>query len=175
MQTIQNDLFLGIDPGISGAWALIDSNKLICEAGLWHDRYDLIIELNKISKQIKSACLEKVHSMPRQGVSSTFTFGKATGYWVGLLESFAIPYVEVTPQKWQKAVLDACPTKQLKNPNETGKELSKRLKANRKMLKDYIASFVKRAFPDSREYLKLKKNYGIADAICMAEYVRTLS
>jgi len=47
-------------------------------------------------------CLEKVHSMPGQGVASTFAFGKGYGYICGVLEAFGIPYQEIPPQKWKR-------------------------------------------------------------------------
>ena len=46
--------------------------------------------------------IEKVHSMPKQGVVSTFTFGKNYGQWLGILASNGVPYKEVTPQTWMK-------------------------------------------------------------------------
>ncbi len=46
--------------------------------------------------------LEKVHSMPQQGVKSTFNFGTSFGYIKGVLEAFGIPYQEVPPQAWKK-------------------------------------------------------------------------
>jgi len=51
------------------------------------------------------AVLERVHSMPAQGVSSTFKLGANYGYWRGVLQGLRIPFREVTPQKWQRAVL----------------------------------------------------------------------
>lgn len=47
-------------------------------------------------------CLEKVHSMPGQGVAGTFAFGKGYGYICGVLEAFGIPYQEIPPQKWKR-------------------------------------------------------------------------
>lgn len=47
-------------------------------------------------------CLEQVHSMPKQGVASTFKFGVGFGYIKGVLEAFRIPYQEIPPQRWKK-------------------------------------------------------------------------
>lgn len=47
-------------------------------------------------------CLEQVHAMPKQGVTSTFNFGVSFGYIKGVLEAYGIAYQEVTPQKWKK-------------------------------------------------------------------------
>lgn len=46
--------------------------------------------------------LEKVHSMPGQGVSSSFKFGQNYGWITGVLDSLGIPYKEETPGQWMK-------------------------------------------------------------------------
>jgi Holliday junction resolvasome RuvABC endonuclease subunit len=48
--------------------------------------------------------MEKVSSSPQMGVVSAFSFGKSQGFLIGLLTAMKIPYHEVTPQKWQKAM-----------------------------------------------------------------------
>jgi Holliday junction resolvasome RuvABC endonuclease subunit len=50
------------------------------------------------------AVIEKVSSSPQMGVVSAFSFGKSQGFLLGLLTAYKIPYHEVTPQKWQKAM-----------------------------------------------------------------------
>jgi len=50
------------------------------------------------------ATIEQVHSMPKQGVASSFKFGRSYGFLLGLLTGLKIPYTMVTPQKWQKAL-----------------------------------------------------------------------
>jgi hypothetical protein len=47
--------------------------------------------------------------MPRQGVASTFTFGRGTGIVVGVLEALGIGYLEVAPRTWQGKVLKGTP------------------------------------------------------------------
>lgn len=46
--------------------------------------------------------LEKVASMPGQGVSSMFTFGHAAGLVEGVVAGAGIPLTLVTPQQWKK-------------------------------------------------------------------------
>lgn len=48
--------------------------------------------------------LEKVHSMPGQGVSSTFKFGQNYGWIKGMLDAIGIPYLEQPPTQWTKAM-----------------------------------------------------------------------
>ena len=48
--------------------------------------------------------LEKAQAMPKQGVSSVFTYGDHFGQLQGILISLGIPYQLVTPQAWQKTM-----------------------------------------------------------------------
>lgn len=48
------------------------------------------------------AVVERVHSMPRQGVASTFKFGQAYGTVLGAFGALRVPIVSVTPQRWKK-------------------------------------------------------------------------
>lgn len=52
--------------------------------------------------QILIAYVEQVHSMPGQGVSSTFNFGHATGVVEGVIQGLYIPMSLVTPNSWKK-------------------------------------------------------------------------
>lgn len=104
--------FIGIDPGKSGAIAIIDSSGEIVIVKDWPgdeiQTARFIRDMLNIleSDNIKvSAALEKVSAMPKQGVRSMFTFGCNYGIWKGILASFQIPFQEVTPQKWQKGVV----------------------------------------------------------------------
>ncbi len=53
--------------------------------------------------------IEKVHSMPAQGVASSFKFGVGYGQLMGLCAALSIPYTLVTPQAWKKQVLAGTP------------------------------------------------------------------
>ncbi len=91
---------IGIDPGASGGIAIIADG--IAEA--WkipeteRDLYDILAGLPTESR----AYLEKVHAMPKQGVTSVFSFGRTYGFLRGCLISLQIPFEDVTPQRWQK-------------------------------------------------------------------------
>jgi hypothetical protein len=159
--------FLGIDPGgSSGAWAIIDGNEFIVAAGTFSN-----VAFLKGYKVIK-ACIEQVHAMPGQGVTSMFSFGQNYGTWLGALEALGIPYIMCTPGKWQKEIMDVHPTKEGRSPKESLQEERARLTRNRTMLKGAVVEFAKRYFKGADEYLKLKKNYGIADALCMALFAK---
>lgn len=50
-------------------------------------------------------CIEKVHAMPKQGVTSMFTFGMGYGIWLGIIATLKIPVHLIAPQTWKKAML----------------------------------------------------------------------
>jgi crossover junction endodeoxyribonuclease RuvC len=104
---------LGIDPGQKGGIALVNYAGAIIQHFKFVNRTE-----HEIGEFVRQSCadnwpiraaVEKVHSMPKQGVSSSFKFGMGYGFVRGLLVAHQIPFVEVTPQAWQKAL--GCLTK----------------------------------------------------------------
>ena len=107
-------IVVGIDPGLSGAVAVLDvSNKLLAI----HDMPTTLVKsrksekrqlseamLARILRQVKPehAYLEFVSAMPGQGVSSMFNFGMGYGAIKGILSALEIPFSTVTPVKWQR-------------------------------------------------------------------------
>jgi len=96
--------FIGIDPGASGAVAiqhtgLMHTMKL---TGTEADVSEFIDRWARLGDCF--AFLESVHSMPKQGVSSSFKFGASFGFLKGLLVGLKVPFELVTPQRWQKAM-----------------------------------------------------------------------
>jgi len=167
---MDDQLFLGVDPGISGAWAIINRNAQIVLYGSYAERAML-----SAYPKVNFAVIEKVGAMPGQGVVSMFTFGEANGIMLGWLEALHIPYGYVTPQKWQKEILDFLPTRIMKTGVEDHKASVDRRAANRKLMKGAIVNYVIRHYPETSDVLKLKKNEGRADAICLALYARKLA
>ncbi len=105
---------LGIDPGWSGGAALLgDDGALVdCVSFSGKTESDIIDEIYMMGGLDRIVYIERVHSMPKQGVSSSFKFG-----WIyGLLRGLVIGssrVIDVTPQAWQKAL--GCLTKGDKN------------------------------------------------------------
>src|SRR4051812_430601 len=50
------------------------------------------------------AIVEAVHAMPKQGVTSVFTFGVGFGVVRGVLATLGVPATYITPQSWQRAM-----------------------------------------------------------------------
>lgn len=141
--------YLGIDPGKSGAMAVIfeiTGEKMIIPYG----EREYINLLRKLSGHEVKTCLEHVTAMPKQGVTSMFNFGVNFGYIRGLLEAYSIPYELVRPQKWKKEF------------SITGD-------------KNSSLDVCRRLFPDVslRRTDKCRKDDdGMAEALLMAEYAR---
>jgi len=102
--------FLAIDPGCSGALVVLDSSGEHIDHLLMP-----VIKIGKSSRVNAAAVsafvashepvhcfIEKVHSMPSQGVSSTFTFGHSAGVVEGVVAGIGVPITLVTPQAWKK-------------------------------------------------------------------------
>lgn len=118
-------LILGIDPGASGgvAWWQHDV-KMDCAKmpETERDVYELLESLVNAERvsyggAVVKAYIESVHSMPGQGVASSFKFGRNYGFLRGCLIALEIPFEEVTPMKWQTSM--GCRTKGDKNVSKS--------------------------------------------------------
>ena len=119
-KTPKNDVkvYIGIDPGKNGGIGAIYSNGETYAVKCPETVQDMADELDNIIIT-KETCkitniktltgmnkptlaIEKVHAFPGQGVTSMFNFGKGYGQWLGIIATMGIPYIEVSPFKWQK-------------------------------------------------------------------------
>lgn len=93
-------ILCGIDPGANGSIAIFDGNEIYFRD---YKTKGLISYIELLTDFSPDLCIvEKVHSMPGQGVSSTFSFGQRLGEIEGMLMSFSVPYRLVLPRVWQK-------------------------------------------------------------------------
>lgn len=92
---------LGIDPGQKGGIAFVGENLFVAQKMPDTER-DALEAIQLLRGQF--AYIEAVHSMPKQGVASSFKFGQNYGFLRGCLIALGIPFETVTPQKWQKAL-----------------------------------------------------------------------
>jgi len=143
---------IGVDCGISGAIALLNDNDSFIAvydmpvmAGTGKRQQVNGAELAKILKHVGGvAYVEKVYAMPKQGVSSMFSFGTSYGIVLGVLAALGIPVVLVTPQSWKKRA------------GLTGKE------------KDAARALAQQLYPIAE--LGRKKDIGRADALLIARF-----
>lgn len=94
-------VYIGIDPGKSGAMAVIDTDKNVIHTQVFSER-GYVQMLAECRVRMCRCVLEKVNAMPKQGVTSMFNFGLNFGWIQGVLQANGIPYELVTPQKWKK-------------------------------------------------------------------------
>lgn len=144
-------LFLGIDPGKSGAIAAIDEDGAFVDCvklkETEQDVWTWMLKTCGIGSGSSGhfAVLERVSAMPRQGVASTFKFGQSYGFCRGVLTANRIRYEEVAPSKWQGAL--GCRSKGDKNVTKTKAQ---------------------------QLYPAQKITHANADALLLAEYARRL-
>ncbi len=152
---------IGVDPGLSGAlawvWGDPSLNTVVDMPTVSVKRngknkkdidYERLGQLLSLINIKTTAYIEKVGSMPGQGLSSTFAFGKATGAVIGSIATLLIPFTEVSPISWKKHF------------GLTGKN------------KDAARLLAIEKFPNLANQLKRKKDCGRADALLIAEYGR---
>jgi crossover junction endodeoxyribonuclease RuvC len=147
---------IGIDPGLSGAVAIINGTDSLIVI----DMPTMTVERNgKAKRQVSASELadifspydsskchvyvEKVSAMAGQGVTSVFSFGRSFGMIEGILAAFKLPVTYVAPATWVKAV-------------------------GRGQGKDASRARAMELFPNNQSDFKLKKWDGRADAALIA-------
>lgn len=108
-------LYMGVDPGTQGAIAVVDENgRPVVRMRLSKStETDIKLFMFEWAPQLTAATIERVSAMPKQGVSSTFKFGRAYGFLRAALVFSGVPFEDVTPAKWQGAL--GCRSKGDKN------------------------------------------------------------
>ena len=155
---------IGIDPGLSGAIAVLDNNKVL-------KIYDMPVmaEGKKNKRQLNSAQLvniikeniknyeeinvvvEQVNAMPGQGVTSMFNFGQTFGAIKGVCAALNLPIFFIRPSKWKKyfelinSSKDSSRTKAIEMYPSIADQLSKKKDVNKS-----DAILIARFFSDTR-------------------------
>ena len=148
-------VYIGIDAGsVSGALGAIDHDSNYVSSFMIDHKDKHILALvfksrilsivdPKIGAQI---CMEQVHAMPQQGISSTWNFARAVGVISAVCElTFPNSFTLVSPQRWKKHF-------------------------NLTADKNEALDLARKLFPKAS--LKLKKDINRAEALLIAEYWR---
>lgn len=144
---------IGIDPGLKGGIVVMVDGRIAKtvkmpvvkgDGGSWVD-FGEVASILKYERPDLVA-IEKVHSMPGQGVASVFTFGLGFGGLIGVCAGAGISYALVKPTTWQKQAFEG---------------LDKKLGKARSLM------YVRQRFPECEP---IHKHDGLADAACIAEY-----
>lgn len=142
--------YIGIDPGKSGAMAIMPATGEVQVIPFDVVKYSVALAQLRGKPNDVMCCVEKVSAMPGQGVVSMFNFGHNLGVIEGLLRGYGIPYQLVPPQTWKKEFsLSSDKTKSI--------EVCQKLFPNVSLL----------ATERSR-----KPHDGMAEALLMSEYAR---
>lgn len=160
-------MILAVDPGLTGAIALVNGNSV---ENLWdmptmaaiYGKGNIInsYKLSQIFDEVGKAwpCsdtrlvyIEQVSAMPGQGVSSMFKFGCGFGMLQGVAAANDFAMEFVSPQKWKKHC-----------------GLLRRDK-------DAARTLAIQKYPANTELLKRKKDIGRADALMIAHYAKSLN
>lgn len=149
---------LGIDPGISGALAVLEGEKVHVVTSLPTrrntagktelDAHALYMMVGTLRPDL--AVLEQVHAQPGNGASASFSFGRSLGKIKAVLEIIHCAYIEPTPQAWKKVVL-------------AGTDKSK----------EAAIGWAQSRFPGVNLFVKLgdrKPSHDMAEALCIAYY-----
>lgn len=145
---------IGVDPGNGGAIALLVDGKLETvvdmpvveiQRGKTMKRQVSAQALVGIIKEMNPthAAVEKVASMPNQGVSSMFAFGRSAGVIEGVLAALEVPVSYVQPAVWARTM-------------------------NKGYGKDASRHRAMELHPDKQELFKLVKHDGRAEAVLIA-------
>ncbi len=146
-------IFLGIDPGASGGLVAMGQKGEIRSAiPMPKTETDIWEWFADFANMEATAIIEKVGGFigtPQPG-SAMFKFGRSAGMLTGFLIASRIPFEEITPQKWQKA-MGVTP----RDSKESKTSFKNRLKSRAQQL-----------------YPKCKVTLALADAILIATYCR---
>ena len=141
---------IGVDPGLSGAIAILVNNKVInifdmpvMPEGKKNKRQLNSAQLVKLLKdnisknEEVSVVVEQVNAMPGQGVTSMFNFGQTFGAIKGVCAALGLPIFFVRPSKWKKhfelinSSKDASRTKAIEMYPSLSKNLTKKKDVNK--------------------------------------------
>jgi hypothetical protein len=141
---------VGFDPGLSGALAFycpsaphVVAARDLPVAGREINGAQLADYLEQLRPAF--AIVELVGAMPKQGVSSTFRFGRAFGTILGVLAALRVPVHLVGPTRWKRHF---------------------RLSAD----KEQARALALRLWPECTDTFALKKHHGRAKAALLAKF-----
>lgn len=113
-------MIVGIDPGVDGAIAIYNADLGIVRTIRFPTFH---LKVNKAKRRILDVqatrtilagikelyplavvALENPHSMPKQGVASSFSFGRSVGVLEGLIVGISFTYRLIEPAVWKRAM-----------------------------------------------------------------------
>jgi hypothetical protein len=158
----------GIDPGKNGGFALISHDGIAQAWPMPEDEAGIgkLFRARFRPAVISYCILERVHSMPRDGVASAFKFGKNAGILTGMLIAHGIDFQEMPPETWQQAL--GIHTR-AKAPRGRGLMINFPPEETKRQWKKRLMDAARQLFPGFEVTLRT------ADALLIAEVARRIA
>lgn len=155
-------LILGIDPGLSGAWAVIDADGVLFGIGdlpvvrdqklAWINGAELLSDLRDVHLgRPMTAIVERISPQPKNGAKTMLSQGLTLGSILSLLQIAGIRIEFVAPPVWKRAL-------GLTFAKDVGQTARKHASLDKARL----------LFPDAP--LELAKHNGRAEALLIAHW-----
>lgn len=164
-------IVVGIDPGLTGGIAIFDNDKKewlgvfpmpveVVKAKTKKGKDKKKVDARKLYEMLHPyaedgklwVCVEEVHAMPGQGVTSMFTFGEGYGKVLAVSEVLSDHVSTITPRSWQVILYGIKTAEDKLNPKERAKEKALQIFSPREL-----------TLPRAR-----KPHEGMVDAVCIA-------
>jgi hypothetical protein len=160
-------IFIGIDPGLGGAIAVLRdrSQPIIFDAPVFQEdgsarrsynvpgMVGILAEFQgEFQGDITVVAIEHLHAMPGNGSIANFASGLGVGLWRGIASALRLKVELVRAAKWKKEML-----------------------SGRGKGKDQSVTRVLELFPEIAPQFARKKDHGRADALLLALYCRRVS
>jgi crossover junction endodeoxyribonuclease RuvC len=97
-------IVIGIDPGTTGAIAVLDRGNLVYvgDMPMYDGRTDGAALADLLDEwQANVAYLEQTQAMPKNGTIASHSLGMNSGIVIGVLQSMRHPFVRVRPAVWK--------------------------------------------------------------------------
>lgn len=94
---------ISVDPGQKGGIALLSDGQ--AEVHLMPDSVSKIVDMiRNMNQPGTTMAVERSQPMPKQGVTSVFTYGQHFGIFEATAAALMIPYISIRPTEWKKAL-----------------------------------------------------------------------
>ena len=157
--------YCAIDPGAEAGFALIVGlEDVIAYSSVTH-KEQIFSTLRRLNPQGVILGIEGVHAIKNAGAQSSFSFGRNTGYWIGILDFLGFQYEYIPILAWQLAT-----TRKPRKPDIKGwtrTRVQKAKQSHKQALKEESLRAAQHAFPAARI-----PSHDVADAVNMARYLR---
>jgi crossover junction endodeoxyribonuclease RuvC len=144
-------IVIGIDPGVTGAYAVHDGGRLtfVEDLPVLGGRIDggsLAHILRAYHPDVTTIYLEDTQAMPKNGSIASFSLGLNTGIIVGVVQSLRHPLIRVRPAAWKRKL----------SVTHTDKNATR--------------GIVRELYPDFAARFERVKDHNRADAVLISRY-----